>query len=486
MRTTRFPLFLIVVLAVSALALAGQALAADHPAPVQKAIERLAKVAEVEVADIEVVSCEFVTWPDTSLGAPRPGYVYAQVLTGGYKVVLLAKGRRYEYHTDTRNRVVLANSGDDEGEGAAAPSVAVPNSMAAKCCADLAQRLKIKPEAISIGKTTPATFLDGSLGFPRPGEVYTKAITQGERLTLVYRNREYLYAANDTVIRYGGPADARDFSAVYIEPIENEPNMNGNLVQVALAGDNPRVLLSGVDNCRPQADGSIIGMRRTSRSGYDLLYLAPKTMGEGVRLASGLYFVDAAVTPDGKRWGAIYRPGLGSGWKLITGPVAGPAEGEPVALPDGLPMPQRLYLHMPHPVVRVLREGVPVHYELVDGNWKPVQFDAPETEEMLMSRSTSLNVTTKEVDGKPVTEVVTLWWHGQRDPIATIPGFAATEVSLTPGRPFLLLSGKSGEEHQAYTVDIVTGEVLATAAGAQGPVRLMLAPSASPITMVGH
>jgi len=490
MRATRYPFLWITVAALCAVSLVGLTVAADYPAPVQKAIERLARSREISVDAVEVISHEFVQWPDTSLGAPRPGYVYAQVLTGGYKVILVAQGRRYEYHTDTRTRVVLADSERLPADGATAPEgatapVAVSGAPAEQCCADLARRLNVKPDTISIAKTEPATFLDGSLGFPRPGESYTKAITTGQRLTLVYRERQYLYAANDTVIRYGGPADARQFSALYLEPIADEPNMNGNLVQVALAGDNPRTLLTEVDNFRPQADGSIIAMRRTSRSGYDLLYLAPGLGGDAVRLASGLYFADAAVTPDGKCWAALCRPGLGSGWKLITGPAGQPAQGEAVALPDTMSMPQRLYLHMAQPVVSVLKEGLPQYYKLVDGALQPVRFEAPDTEEMLMSKSTSLNVETKEVDGKPVTEVVTLWWHGQRDPIATIAGFTVTEYSLTPSRPFLLLSGRSGEQSRAYTVDIVTGEVLTTIAEAQGAVRLLLAPSASPITMAG-
>jgi hypothetical protein len=260
--------------------------------------------------------------------------------------------------------------------------------------------------------------------------------------------------------------------------------MNGNLVQVALAGDNPRVLLTGVDNFRPQADGSIMAMRRTSRSGYDLLYLAPEKMGEAVRVASGLHFTDAAVSNDGKRWAAITRPRLGAaGWSLISGAVAQEAEGEPVMLPAGVP--QRIYLHMANPVVRVMNGERMEHHELADGAFRPVRFEAPPSEEMLMSRSTSLDVTTKEVDGQPVTEIVTLWWHGQRDPIARIPGFAVQEVSLASCGPFLLLSGRSGETDRGYTVDITTGEVLETVSAAHGPVRLLPAPSARPMTMSG-
>jgi hypothetical protein len=44
-----------------------------------------------------VVVAESVIWPDSSLGCPRPGEMYLQVLTPGYRVVLEADGTRYDY-----------------------------------------------------------------------------------------------------------------------------------------------------------------------------------------------------------------------------------------------------------------------------------------------------------------------------------------------------------------------------------------------------
>lgn len=67
-----------------------------------KVVADLAAVLGVEPEEVKVVSVEEVIWPDTSLGCPEPGKVYAQVLTRGYRIVLEAKGDTYEYHTDTR------------------------------------------------------------------------------------------------------------------------------------------------------------------------------------------------------------------------------------------------------------------------------------------------------------------------------------------------------------------------------------------------
>ena len=48
---------------------------------------------------------EAIEWPDASLGCPKPGIVYAQVLTPGYLIVLEANGKDYEYHADRRHVV---------------------------------------------------------------------------------------------------------------------------------------------------------------------------------------------------------------------------------------------------------------------------------------------------------------------------------------------------------------------------------------------
>ena len=48
-----------------------------------------------------------MTWPDASLGCPRIGVMYIQVVTPGYQVVLDADGHTFTFHTDAKDRVVL-------------------------------------------------------------------------------------------------------------------------------------------------------------------------------------------------------------------------------------------------------------------------------------------------------------------------------------------------------------------------------------------
>ena len=74
---------------------------------VQIAKEDLARRLNLSVLEISVISVEAVDWPDTSLGCPQPGMMYAQVITPGFRVVLEATGQSYEYHTDEDSSVVL-------------------------------------------------------------------------------------------------------------------------------------------------------------------------------------------------------------------------------------------------------------------------------------------------------------------------------------------------------------------------------------------
>ncbi len=80
----------------------------------QETVERLAELARTELADqlaveaeeIELTKTEAIQWPDSSLGCPEPGMMYAQVITPGYRLTLEVDGQEYVFHTDSGQRVV--------------------------------------------------------------------------------------------------------------------------------------------------------------------------------------------------------------------------------------------------------------------------------------------------------------------------------------------------------------------------------------------
>jgi len=71
----------------------------------------LAQQLQIDIDTITLVSVDQVDWPDACMGIQTPGVMCAQVITSGYKVVLEANGKQYEYHTnESGSRVRLVGA----------------------------------------------------------------------------------------------------------------------------------------------------------------------------------------------------------------------------------------------------------------------------------------------------------------------------------------------------------------------------------------
>jgi hypothetical protein len=87
-----------------------QALTVENTVDKERSVDtRLQETIEIAVRDlatrltakpetIEVTEARYVTWPDSSVGCPRSGLEYMQVLTPGILVVLQHGGSSYHYH----------------------------------------------------------------------------------------------------------------------------------------------------------------------------------------------------------------------------------------------------------------------------------------------------------------------------------------------------------------------------------------------------
>jgi hypothetical protein len=84
----------------------GKAQEAAGDALLSKCKADLAERLKVPADEVKVVTVEGVTWPDASLGCPKPGMDYTMALVPGYRIVLEAAGAQYEYHTDQGRRFV--------------------------------------------------------------------------------------------------------------------------------------------------------------------------------------------------------------------------------------------------------------------------------------------------------------------------------------------------------------------------------------------
>jgi hypothetical protein len=71
----------------------------------------LARRALVKPETITVVSATEQQWGDGSMGCPKPGEMYTQMIVPGYRVVLQANGEKYAYHSDQRGKFVVCANG---------------------------------------------------------------------------------------------------------------------------------------------------------------------------------------------------------------------------------------------------------------------------------------------------------------------------------------------------------------------------------------
>jgi hypothetical protein len=78
----------------------------NAPAAALTARADLAKQLQIDPDTITLVSVEAVDWPDGCLGIQAPGIMCTMVITPGYRVVLEANGKQYEYHTNETGDVV--------------------------------------------------------------------------------------------------------------------------------------------------------------------------------------------------------------------------------------------------------------------------------------------------------------------------------------------------------------------------------------------
>ena len=62
-----------------------------------------AERAGVAPSEVRVISSSTQTWNDGSLGCPKPGEFYIQMLVDGFQVLVQAGDRTFDYHTSRHN-----------------------------------------------------------------------------------------------------------------------------------------------------------------------------------------------------------------------------------------------------------------------------------------------------------------------------------------------------------------------------------------------
>lgn len=355
------------------------------------------------------------------------------------------------------------------GDVAAADTSALAEGNAesmilAKCRADLAQRLKLKPADVKLADIENTTWPNSALGMPEIGKSYAMAKVPGSKLFLQAGGRAYLYTTGAKAFRYGGPTSIWAYSMLYTQPLPNDPNLNGDLYQASLLGTNSVRLASGVSDYYPQLDGIVAIKRRTSRSGHDLLYIKAGEPAKEKMLYQGMDFVDAALDVRHNRWAAFVRPRVGAAWTVVTGQLDQEgSKAKIMPLPEGT-RPEKMAWSLDDLMILVKKGNGALAFSTNPAAeppaWKPVSTSTfPGQMDFVLNKSESLVVEQAKDADKPTVEVARVWFNGDRNPVATISGFTMQGCSLVG--PYAFIWGARGSQHGAYSVDINTGITVA-------------------------
>ena len=71
-----------------------------------KATTLLASALNVAPEDVTILQVQHVQWSDASLGCPKAGYMYAQMITPGYLVKAEVNGEEQAVHMDEKGNGV--------------------------------------------------------------------------------------------------------------------------------------------------------------------------------------------------------------------------------------------------------------------------------------------------------------------------------------------------------------------------------------------
>ncbi|NWG05398.1 MAG: hypothetical protein HXY35_01790 [Chloroflexi bacterium] len=146
------------------------------------AVSALADITGLSADKISLVSTEAVTWPDGCLGVQRPGMMCTQALVDGFKIVLEADGKEYEFHTDEDgSAIVLVVTGETSG--------LVEDAIVAQ----LAQNLDLDKGDISVVSSEDVEFSDACMGVAMPDIMCAQVITPGRIIVLEADGIQYEY-----------------------------------------------------------------------------------------------------------------------------------------------------------------------------------------------------------------------------------------------------------------------------------------------------
>lgn len=155
------------------------------------AIDALAAELQISKEKILVDTIRAVDWPNSSVGCPKPGIAYLDVITPGHKITLRVDKQLYVVHEAKGSAFVCRQTKAYAGIDPNLQFVfGVQMAVAQK---DLADRLRVSPRDVKTVSAEETTWDDAGLGCPDPGVTYPPGKVTGWALTLRHKERDYVY-----------------------------------------------------------------------------------------------------------------------------------------------------------------------------------------------------------------------------------------------------------------------------------------------------
>ena len=149
------------------------------------ALAALSEITGLPADEMTIVSTEAVTWPDGCLGVQRAGVVCTQELVEGFRIVLEADGKKYEFHANEDGSAVVLASGEE-----------VTGLLEDVVIAQLAENLGLDGKEISVASSEEVEFGDACLGVSMPEVMCAQVVTSGRVIVLEADGVQYEYHAN--------------------------------------------------------------------------------------------------------------------------------------------------------------------------------------------------------------------------------------------------------------------------------------------------
>jgi hypothetical protein len=135
----------------------------------------------VNAAQLQIQDLQQVEWPDACLGLAQPDEMCAEVITPGYRLIVIGDGVQYQVHTDLSGTNIRVAGGDEQ---------AILEALAAK--------LGVAWNQLEIQVLEPVTWPDACLGIPEAGEVCAQIQTPGYGGMLVLDGEQFEFRMNES------------------------------------------------------------------------------------------------------------------------------------------------------------------------------------------------------------------------------------------------------------------------------------------------